>query len=101
MKTVKVKLTSDLYYQGKRKKRGEIIEVSEDAICIYYESGYKTTDIVNESNKEIVLPISIKQAILLLVGHFYDNRETTTQLNQVELPISAKHLLRRYKVFRL
>ena len=73
----------------------------EDAICIHYEAGYKSTDIIAEPNKELVLPVAIKQAILLLVGYFYENRENVSQVNQVELPISAKHLIRKYKVFRL
>lgn len=45
-------------------------------------------------------PAAIKQAILLYVGHYYENREASinTGNNAAELPLGAQHLLQPYRV---
>ncbi len=48
------------------------------------------------------VPLSIKQAILLLCGHFYENREVMREryVYGQEVPFSASALLYPYKVLR-
>jgi uncharacterized phiE125 gp8 family phage protein len=47
------------------------------------------------------VPQSIKQAVLLLCGHFYENREAVSKKGEFkELPFSVSALLYPYKVFR-
>jgi len=47
------------------------------------------------------VPQSIKQAVLLLCGHFYENREAVNKKGEFkELPFSVSALLYPYKVFR-
>ncbi len=48
-----------------------------------------------------IAPQSIKQAVLLLCGHFYENREAVSIKGELkELPFSVSALLYPYKVFR-
>lgn len=44
-------------------------------------------------------PQSISWAILLLVGHFYENREATTSLSLKNLPIGVDALLNPYRFY--
>lgn len=47
------------------------------------------------------LPQDLRWAILLLVGHFYQNREAvTTDLKAVDLPMGVASILERYRVGR-
>jgi uncharacterized phiE125 gp8 family phage protein len=57
------------------------------AVRVRYVAGYTTA------------PASIKQAMLLLIGHLYENREATTETNLKEVPLSIRSLLSPYKVF--
>jgi uncharacterized phiE125 gp8 family phage protein len=43
-------------------------------------------------------PKLVKAAVLLLAAHLYENREATTDLKLVELPIGVTRLLTPYKV---
>lgn len=46
------------------------------------------------------MPEPVRQAILLLIGHFYENRETVTAGTTVsELPLGARALLIPHRVF--
>lgn len=59
------------------------------AVKITFNCGYAT------------LPQDLRWAILLLVGHFYENREAvTTDLKAVELPMGVSSILERYRVGR-
>jgi uncharacterized phiE125 gp8 family phage protein len=57
----------------------------QDAIKITYVAGYgdAATDV----------PQSIRQAILLLVGHWYENREAVTDGSPKELPMAVNALI--------
>lgn len=60
-----------------------------DAVRIRFKAGYAD------------LPKSIRQAMLLLIGHFYENREAVNKKVEFkELPFSASALLYPFKVFR-
>lgn len=47
------------------------------------------------------IPEATRQAILLMVGHLYENREAVSaeRGNAVELPMGVKHLLMKHRVF--
>ena len=62
---------------------------SLDPIEITYTAGYE------------VLPSSVRQAMLLLIGHWYFNREAVVvgAVTSVELQISVDRLLNQYKVW--
>jgi uncharacterized phiE125 gp8 family phage protein len=47
------------------------------------------------------IPQSIKHAMLLMIGHWYENRENTITgvgINTHEIPSGAKSLLEQYRV---
>lgn len=63
-----------------------------DAITVQFVAGYGT----NPSN----LPESIRQAILMLIAHFYQNREavvgTDARVSPIELPLGVESLLSKH-----
>ena len=60
-----------------------------DAVRVKFTAGYD------------VIPNIIRQAMLLLIGHFYENREAVAQGNAAyELPFAVKALLFQYKIAR-
>ncbi|MEZ0212442.1 MAG: head-tail connector protein [Xanthobacteraceae bacterium] len=46
------------------------------------------------------VPKSIKQAILLMVAHWYENREETSAIKLVNMPTAAKSLLMPHRCWR-
>jgi uncharacterized phiE125 gp8 family phage protein len=63
-----------------------------DAVIVRFTAGYASAALV---------PAAIKQAILMIIGHLYANREdvvTGTQVNT--MPQSSKYLLNPYRVNR-
>lgn len=64
-----------------------LIEVCEDAV--EKDLGYKYTTILEEGR----LPKSVSQAILLLIGNFYNNREAVVYGSPVEVPLAYRYLL--------
>ena len=48
---------------------------------------------------ETTIPMTIKQAALLLAAHFYTNRQIIAFANGVEIPYTYKFLLDPYKNF--
>lgn len=61
-----------------------------EAVRIQYEAGYGSADDV---------PKPIKQAILLVVGHLYSNREAVVVgQTAIELPMAAKMLLFPFQI---
>lgn len=61
-----------------------------DAIKITYTAGYGDT--------AADVPENVRHAILMLAGHFYENREATTELTLRETPLSVASLLEGEKV---
>ncbi|MES0444979.1 MAG: head-tail connector protein [Desulfobacterales bacterium] len=61
----------------------------EKAVIVTFVAGYGAADDV---------PDPIKQAIKLLVGHYYENREQTSPLTMKEIPMGIKMLLAPYRI---
>ncbi|MDX0597152.1 phage gp6-like head-tail connector protein [Sinorhizobium medicae] len=59
------------------------------AVKITFECGYQT------------LPQDLRWALLLLVGHFYENREAVADGGLAELPLGVASILERYRVGRV
>lgn len=60
-----------------------------NAVRIVYVTGYTTA------------PKAVKAAILLLIGHLYENRQDVSTLKAEEIPNGAKSLLNTVKVWGL
>lgn len=56
----------------------------EDAVTVTYTAGYASASVV---------PQAIKQAIMILVAHWYANREPVTTGSMAQVPMSAESLL--------
>lgn len=59
-----------------------------DAMTITYVAGYGAASDV---------PQPIKQAMLLLIGHLYENREAVTATELSEVPLAVRYLLTPYR----
>lgn len=67
--------------------------VAVNAIRLKYKAGF------GDAAK---VPTAIKQAILLTVGHFYENHDaTTTERNLKELPLGVERLTNQYRLGRI
>lgn len=65
------------------------------ALRIRYLAGYDTPDVSPVVNP---LPFAIRAAMLLMLGHLYENRENTSEGSIAEIPLGAASLLERYRV---
>lgn len=52
---------------------------------------------LTEQDFSTLMPEPIKHAIKLLVGHWYKNREATTETKQQEIPHAVDALIQPYK----
>lgn len=68
---------------------GNVATQAVDNYTNYGLTGYTTTNI----------PISVKQAALMLAGHLYINRQLVSFAQGFEIPYSYKFLLDPYKNF--
>jgi uncharacterized phiE125 gp8 family phage protein len=72
--------------------------VSEDtanAVRVRYLAGYTA---LGDSPDTDPLPSPVQSAILLILGHLYENREDTAPITIEEIPMGAKWLLRPYRL---
>lgn len=66
-----------------------------NTVRIRYLAGYT---LPGDSPDYMPLPKSIKQAMLLVIGHYYENREDTTPTKIDQIPMGAEALLRNYRL---
>lgn len=65
-----------------------------NAVSIKYTAGYGAD--------RSAVPMPIKQAMLLLIGHYYQNREiTVTGLTLTALPMAVDALLNQYRIYNV
>lgn len=65
------------------------------AVRIRYTAGY---DLPGTSPVTNPLPFAIKAAMLLVIGHLYENRENSAETSVSEIPLGAASLLERYRL---
>jgi uncharacterized phiE125 gp8 family phage protein len=78
------------YLRFDSNQRPPVTLADDAAICARYTAGYGSADDV---------PAPLRQAILLLVGHFYTNREALGPTNRGALPFAVDALLAPYRVY--
>ena len=72
------------------------------ALCLAAENAVENhiartlSEITDEHGKQ---PPAVKHAILLLVGHFYANRESDSFATASEIPLAYQYLLQPYKSY--
>jgi len=71
------------------------------AVTIRYVAGYAPSGASSPEDQADNVPMPLKQAILLLVGHLYENREASSQnLNVTSTPMAYESLIASYRVHR-
>ena len=74
-------------------------------VKVRYVAGYEksvSTDSPPQNDYRVNVPKSIKQALLLIVGHYYNNRENTIAgVGLVDIPFGAEYLLWPYRILSL
>lgn len=68
-----------------------------NAVTVQFNAGFTDED----SPNPYPLPKAIKQAMLLLIGHLYENREAVTSMSvnaKEELPMGAAYLLTPHRI---
>lgn len=74
----------------------DMIQASEDIIQKYLNTTFE--DIIDEYGS---LPISLKQAIKIMVGNLYANRESVSfNAYPSKIPYSYEYLLQPYKSYK-
>ncbi|MBA7592232.1 hypothetical protein ES708_34410 [subsurface metagenome] len=70
------------------------------AIRIKYKAGYIFGEGVIPAH--LIIPEPIKQALKLIIGHLYENREEVlVGKTAIRIPLSAESLLGPYRIFYL
>ena len=59
-----------------------------NAVRIYVTGGYDSTD----------RPPALVSAMLLIIGHLYENRQDVTSFKQYEIPMSSQYLMNPYRL---
>ena len=91
LEQVKPHLNIDPSYTGDDKYLADLIEVSE--VVVSKEIGIE----LSELEEGGVIPAPLRQAILLMVGNFYANREPVAFASSSEIPLSYKYLVQFYR----
>jgi uncharacterized phiE125 gp8 family phage protein len=62
-----------------------------NGICVEFDAGY--------GDAAADVPSAVKQTMLLLIGHLYENRESVTDKSMTVLPMAVESLLWKKRVF--
>lgn len=68
------------------------------AVRVRYTTGYKTSG----SDADLIMPEDIKEALLLTIGNYYENRQDLLAKGHIpkSLPMGAQYLLYPHKTWR-
>lgn len=73
------------------------IEKSTARVRVRYEAGFRASDAGSDDTAP-ALPFAARAAILLVLGHLYENREASVERALQELPMGVEALLRPLRV---
>jgi uncharacterized phiE125 gp8 family phage protein len=72
-----------------------------DAIRIEFDAGYDVPDATGAGDDpDIVLPVRIKQIVLMLVSFWFDNRDAVAASGVMAVPMGAEALMAQVRVYR-
>lgn len=77
-----------------------LARIQPNAVTVTFVAGYAPGTGSPTDYAENV-PQGLKQAIKLLVGHWYENREASGPANMVKLPMAVDSLIWNYRILRL
>lgn len=70
-------------------------QICMGAVKVRYWAGYSSPD---DSPSGTPLPLPLKQAMLLVLGHLYETREDTADVALISVPMGAEALARPYRL---
>ncbi len=73
-------------------------EVAEEAVENDLNRRLYVTDIPEDDPTGLQVTLRHKQAMLLMVGNLYENREATSDLTMKEVPLAYQHLIEQDRV---
>ena len=65
------------------------------SVRLRFNAGY---NLPGDSPQDAPLPLSLRHAILLTLGHLWENREASSSEQMYEIPFGVRALLERYRV---
>lgn len=70
-----------------------------NAVVVEYEAGYAHSS-GSPTDMADAVPSSIKSALKLMIGHWYENREAVSMANVIpqQVPLAVKHLLAPFEI---
>lgn len=75
--------------------------VHPDRLRVRFEAGYEVLGGTGTGDDpELDVPERAIELVLLLAGHWYENREAVTTGDRVEVPLAAKMLLDELRIYR-
>jgi hypothetical protein len=66
----------------------KLIKDELNAVTIQSQSGYETAN----------RPQALISAMLLIIGHLYENRQDVTRFKQYEIPMASQFLMEPYRL---
>lgn len=91
LEMIKKHLNFDEDYFGDDEYLMQLAEAATDAVSAHVN--YPLINLIDEDGN---LPANLLQAILLLIGHLYNNREAVSFTTGVEIPLAYQYLLAKY-----
>lgn len=101
------------FYRWERTDRGAIVEFlssfirptvaddRDDAVQIAFDAGFDDPNATGSGDDPaLILPVRVKQAILLIGAHWFANREAVSADNLSTIPLAAESLLAQLRIFR-
>lgn len=68
-------------------------------VRVMFEAGYRTADESGESDAPPEMPDGLRTTLIMLVGHFYENRDLFKSGKLAEVESSAGYILNAYRQF--
>lgn len=73
----------------------------DDAVQIAFEAGFDDPNATGTGDDPaLILPVRVKQAILLIAAHWYANREAVSSDSLATIPLAAESLLAQLRIYR-
>ena len=92
LELTKKHLNIDLDYTLDDEYLLHLIDVVEDVVSVHIDNNLK-----NLLDSNGYLPAGLQQAMLLLLGHFYNSREAVAYTNTSKIPLAFEYLLDKYQ----
>lgn len=72
-----------------------------DRVRVRFDAGYDiTVETGSGDDPELLLPARVRELVLLLAGHLYENREATTNTETYVLPLGLDMIRQELRIFR-